>query len=255
MSNTNRIKQKNTIVIIDDEPDARALIAAYVHLYFPEMEVIGEADGVETGKKVIEELQPYVVFIDIQMGDGTGFDLLNQFERPDFHIIFATAFDDFALKAFKYNALDYLLKPITPEDFKKAMKKVLSLNRQDSFYEQLQQLMKHVKNKDDERIALTAAEGLILVKTKDIRRIEGDGNYCTIYQMNGERIVVTKSMKEFEEMLSPTQFSRSHQSHIVNLECVKKVLKEDGGYLLLDNGDKIMISRRKKEEVISRFAL
>ncbi len=253
MSNTNQAKIKNTIVIIDDEPDARELLKAYVRMFFPEMEVIGEADSVLEGKKIIDELKPHVVFVDIQMGDGTGFDLLNKFERPEFSIIFATAFDDFALKAFKYNALDYLLKPIAPEDFKQAMKKILSLNRQESFYDQLQQLMKHVKNKDDERIALHAAEGLILVKTKDIRRIEGEGNYCTIYQTNGERIVVTKSMKEFEEMLPEAQFSRTHQSHIVNFDFVKKVLKEDGGYLMLDNGEKIMISRRKKEEVIRLF--
>ncbi len=250
----NTTQTKNTILIIDDEPDARDLIRAYVRLFFPEMEVIGEADGVVSGKKAIKELRPQVVFIDIQMGDGTGFDLLDEFERPDFSIIFATAFDNFALKAFKYNALDYLLKPITPEDFKQAMKKVLSIHRQEVFYEQLQQLMKHVKNKDDERLALPASEGLILVKINDIRRIEGDGNYATIFQKNGERLVITKSMKEFEEILPPNQFSRSHQSHIVNLECVRKVLKEDGGYLLLDNGEKIMISRRKKEEVLNRFA-
>lgn len=237
------------ILIIDDEIDTRRNLKKMLDSFEDiQTRVIAEADSLKSGVDILESCNPDIVFLDINLGDGSGFELLDYHMTPKFKVVFVSAYDSFALKAFKYSAVDYLLKPIDPELLKKALSKTSkAINRESQFQAQLGIMLQSIRNEDFNRIALSTNEGITFLKLKDILFLKADGAYTEFHCVDEEKYVVSKSIKEYENILTPSQFFRVHQSYIVNIEFVKKYVKEDGGYALLDDNSIIPISRRRKE--------
>lgn len=235
-------------IIIDDEEDARGTLRAFINKYCPQVDIVEEGSGVQDGYLKVMAHDPDLVFLDIQMDDGTGFDLLEKIRIPKFNVIFCTAFDEYAIKAFKFSAIDYLLKPIDPDELIEAVSKVKKDD--DSAQPRIENLIENRGQKEMDRITLSSQEGLTFVKLENIRRLESDSNYTHFFLTTGEKITVPKSLKEFELILPTSKFFRTHQSHLVNLAYVKKFMREDGGYVLMDDGSEILVARRRKEEFI-----
>lgn len=234
-------------VIIDDMPAARIALKEDLRSYCPEVTLVGEAEGVVSGAKLIKELEPDLVFLDVQMPDGSGFDLLEILPTADFKVIFTTASDAFALKAFKFSAIDYLLKPIDPDDLKEAIQRAKT---QSSTFERLSLLKENMQG--SKKIALNTLEKIQIVKIDAILRCESSVNYTTFYFEDGTKLLVTKTLKEFDKLLSDYTFLRVHQSHLVNTEFIKEFLKSNGE-LVMKDGTKVPVSTRKKAVVMEMF--
>ncbi len=242
------------IAIIDDEPDARQVLQTMLHMLCPDVELCGEADGVQSGYILIRQRRPNAVLLDISMEDGTAFDLLDKFPHPEFQVIFTTAHDEFALKAFRYHALDYLLKPISPEALTQAIDRIKP-EQPESIPAQISNLLESARTRQLNKITLTSQEGMVFLQIDQIVRLESEGSYTTFYLMNQEKHLIVRPMKSFEALLPEAVFFRLHQSHIVNLAFVKKILREDGGYALMADGSKVPIARRRKEEFMELLLL
>lgn len=237
------------IAIIDDEPDARQALHTMLNMLCPDAEICGEADGVQSGYVLIRQRRPHAVLLDISMEDGTAFDLLDKFPHPEFQVIFTTAHDEFALKAFRYHALDYLLKPINPEALAQAIDRIKP-ELPEGIPAQISNLLESARTRQLNKITLTSQEGMVFLQLDQIVRLESEGSYTTFYLLNKERHIITRPMKDFEELLPETVFFRLHQSHIINLFFVKKILREDGGYALLEDGAKVPVARRRKDALM-----
>ncbi|MBL7941910.1 MAG: response regulator transcription factor, partial [Flavobacteriales bacterium] len=216
--------------------------------YCPQVQIVDEASGVAEGFRKINEHQPDLVLLDIQMEDGTGFDLLEKIRQPSFSVIFTTAFDNFAVKAFKYAAVDYLLKPIDPDELVEAVGKVT--RNKSGNNERIDHLLDLRNNNKLDRITLSSQDSFTVVKLDHILRLESDSNYTHFFLTNKEKITVPRSLKEFEELLPGDRFFRTHQSHIINLAYVKKFVKEEGGYVVMEDGSEVLVARRRKDEFI-----
>jgi two-component system LytT family response regulator len=235
------------IAIIDDEIDARQSLKTLLTDLCPDVEVCGEADGVESAYLLIRQQKPEVILLDISMEDGTGFDLLDKFPNPAFQVIFITAHDDFALKAFRYNALDYLLKPINPVELAQTIDRI-NTDTTDNYSAQINNMLENTRTKRLAKIMLSSMEGMVFISVDQIIRLESDSSYTTFNMLNKERHTVSRPMIDFEDLFTKDDFFKLHQSHIVNLAFVKKILREDGGYALMEDGSKVPISRRRKDE-------
>lgn len=237
-------------VIIDDLKEARENLKKDLDNYCPEIVLIGEADSVVSGTKIIKSLQPNLVFLDIQLGDGSGFDILEILGEINFNVIFTTASDAYALKAFKFSAIDYLLKPIDPDDLIEAIKKVEQSKKTN--HASIDLLLEHSKQayKPMKRLALNTLDKIHVVNISDIIRCEADVNYTLFYFADKTKLLVTKTLKDFEEMLNEHQFLRVHQSHLVNTNCIKEFVKGDGGYLMMNDGSSVPVSTRKRNSVV-----
>ena len=241
-----------TAIIIDDEFDARRILSKYLERYFPEIQIKGEADSVAAGLELIQNYKPEFLFLDIKMGDGTGFDLIDRLTNHIPKIIFTTAFDEFAVKAFRYHAIDYLLKPIDPEILIDCMNKLIhqeSTLKKDSWELILNQI-----NNADKKIGIPTQEGIRFIPVESIIFFEADSSYCILYTKESKQMIISKPMKYFEEKLeSEKSFIRPHKSYLINLKFVEEYQKQDGGFLKLNTGKLIPISRNKKDEVLERF--
>lgn len=237
-------------LIIDDESGARESIRNSVQLFCPMVEICGEADSVASGKSLINNQNPDLIFLDIQMTDGTGFDLLKDFPEPAFDIIFVTAYDQFALKAFRFSALDYLLKPIHPDDLIEAVSKVRKRLSNERISQQLKLLSENLESKSIDRILLKTAESHHLVDIKTIIYCESDKNYTTFYLENNKEIIISKTLKEYDEMLNDQGFFRVHQSYLINFSQIDHYSKKSGGFAVMKNGHEVPVSSRKKEEFL-----
>lgn len=242
-----------SIVIIDDETKARITLKELLASLCPGTQVIGEADGVASGLQLLSRVRPDAVFLDIQMNDGSGFDLLDRLRKMDFHVVFATAFEEFAIKAFRYHALDYLVKPIDPDDLLAVCQKIREENKNKLSAQRINHLLESMQSRKIENIALSTAEGIIYLKLQEIVRLESEGNYTYFYTTAGEKMIVARTLKEFDQILPEDLFYRTHQSHVVNLREVRRVLKEDGGYALMSDGAKVPVSRRKKDDFLEQL--
>lgn len=241
-------------IIIDDELLARTYLRGILEDQFKEVELIGEADGVETGYQLIESQSPDLIFLDVQMQDGTGFDLLTKIDRSLYNVIFVSAYDKFAITAIKFSAVDYLLKPVETSDLKDALNKITHSSSSDEVQKKLDLLLSNINKVD--KIALPSLNGIEFVKLEDIIRCESDNNYTVFYLSSKEKIVVSKTLKEYEDMLESKGFFRTHKSHIVNLAYLKKYIKGEGGIVVMEDGSEVAVSRRRKEEfmeVLSNF--
>ena len=236
-------------IIIDDVADARATLKADLADYCPQIELMGEADGVVSGAKLLQQMEVDVVFLDIQLQDGTGFDVLEIVGTPTFKVIFTTASDEFAIRAFRFSAVDYLLKPIDPDELVSAVSKLKEAPL--SPPEHLELLLDSLKDTaPPKRLALHTLEKIHITSIDDIIRCESNGNYTYFYFADGQKLLVTKTLKEFDQLLDSYRFLRVHQSHLINLEHVREYVKTEGGYLLMSDGSHVSVSIRKKPQVI-----
>ncbi|GGA96736.1 LytR/AlgR family response regulator transcription factor [Puia dinghuensis] len=242
-----------TAVLIDDEAPNLANLARLLAQYCPDVEILGTALDAAEGKELIVTRQPNLVFLDIQMPGASGLDLLQQLPRHDFQLIFVTAYDHYGIQAVKFAAVDYLLKPIDVTELQEAVRKATlrhNEKQQNSRLENLLHLLQRQPFKDEHRIALTTLKETRFLYTRQIIRCESDNNYCYFYLDNGEKLLVSKPMYEYEPLLKDYGFIRCHQSHLVNKRFVRSWVREDGGFLLLDNGATVPVSRSKKEAVL-----
>ena len=232
-------------VIIDDMPLAIANLTQELEDGFPDIEIVGTAGGVIEGAKLLRKLDTDILFLDINMEDGDGFDLLDILSTLNFHVIFTTASEDYAIKAFQYSAVDYLLKPIDTEMLEKAIAKVKSSATVSS--DQIEIIKSNVKEGPlRNKIALNTQEEIRVVLFEDIIRCASMDNYTQFFMQDGSKILVTKTLKDFEKALPGDIFLRVHQSHLVNRNMIKSYIKTEGGYLMMKNGEHVPVSVRKK---------
>lgn len=234
-------------IIIDDEEDARKVLSLSLKKFCPEIEILALCESPIEGLEKIGSLKPNLVFLDVQMPNMSGFDVLEKIPKIDFEVIFVTAFDRYAIKAIKFSALDYLLKPIDVDDLISAVEKVK--RKQIGKASNYESLLKNIKkgNEKLERLAIPSDNEIILQELKDIVYCSADGSYTILHLIENKRIVVSKNIKEFENILPETDFCRIHHSTMVNMRQVVKYIRGDGGYVLMKNGDHLDVSRRKKE--------
>jgi two-component system, LytTR family, response regulator len=242
-------------ILIDDERDALEMLEWIIKKNSPEVEIIAMCDSALDGLEKIKDLKPELVFLDIEMPQLNGFDLLERLGKYDFEVIFTTAYNQFAIKALKICALDYLLKPIDGEELKAAVKKAISRKSKVSS-EQLEMLMNYFKPEKPKirRVALTASDHLVFVDTNDIVYCESDSNYTTFFLAKGEKVMISKTLKDVEEILEGADFFRVHASYLINMKHVSKFTRGDGGYVVMSNNEHITVSRRKKEEFFEMFS-
>jgi two-component system LytT family response regulator len=234
-------------VIIDDEKRTRELIAKLIESFELGIETFPIGENVTSGLKAIEEIKPDIVFLDIQMPDGTGFDLLKMIPQKTFEVIFITAHEEFAIKAIKFSALDYILKPIDPEELKKSIEKAIESidhKREDSQFEALQQ---NIQPSQKRRLVLKTQESVHVVDLDKIIRCESDRNYTSFYLVDHKKILVSKTLKDYETLLTGHNFLRVQQSHLVNLDYVDRYDKAHGGTVIMKDGSEVPISPAKRD--------
>ncbi len=242
-------------LIVEDEQKSREMLAAIIQKNCPEIEIIGLAKNVKEGVELIKSHHPELVFLDISMPDGSGFDMLEQVAGYKFELIFATASDQHAVRAIKFSACDYLLKPIDIEELKLAVDKVVSKKKTTPNMENLQFLIQHLKRADEnfQKITLPTGNAYEIVNIKDIIRCEADGSYTNFYLADKRKLMISVGLKHYEELLPEMDFIRVHHHHLINMHHVVRFLKEDGGYAVMSDGSKIEISRRKKEAFMEKL--
>ncbi len=240
-----------TALIIDDEEKGRIVLKQKLAVHCPNVSVIGEADGGDSGKAMIETFRPDVVFLDIEMPGTNGFDMLNNLNEKNFHLIFTTAYNQYAIKAIKFAAFDYLLKPIDIEELKAAISRIPNIKPND-VSGQLEVLainaQKNIKNFN--RIAIPTLDGLSFFNTNELIHLDADSNYTLLYFTDDRKILASRTLKEFEDQLGEEQFIRLHNSHLVNINFISRYIKGEGGQVVLANGKVIDVSRRKKAELM-----
>jgi len=242
-------------ICIDDEQRARESIIDLLKLSPNNIEIVDQADGVESGIKSIEKHQPDLVFLDIQLVDGTGFDLLKQLPNMPFKVIFITAYEEFALRAFKFSAIDYLLKPLNPPDFFNALSKAQLVQEKETQQKHLEALLSHLQpeEKQKKKLVLRTAESIHLIDIPTIVRCEANSGYTEFFLENGKTILVSKGLIEYDDLLSSCGFIRTHQSHLVNTNFIESYEKTEGGYILMKDRSQVPVSNRKKENILRLF--
>lgn len=238
------------IAIIDVNHEARQLLRKMLEFYCPDVQVCGEATGIEDGFTLIRQTNPIGVLLAITLKDGTGFDLLDRFPRPVFRVIFTSPEAEFALKAFRYRALDYLLEPINPVELSQAMDRLDPTKS--GFVDERVNDLTRPPFRSQSKITLHCLEGLIFLPLDQIIHLESDGCYTTFFMTNFERHIVSRPLKDFEDLLPGECFFRVHQSHLIRLAYVRKILRENGGYAVMEDGYKVPIARRRKMEFLAR---
>jgi len=239
-------------IIVEDEKRSVDTLRGLLMRYCPSVQVVAEANGYREGIEKIRLHKPDVIFLDIQMPDGSGFKILEQINDIDFEVIFTTAFDQFAIKAIKYSALDYLLKPIDPIELRAAVEKLAKKKAGSASGRNIQALLDNVKSPDEDphKIVLSTAEKIHVVEIDDILRCESDNYYTHFYFANGTKLLISKTLKENEELLSHHNFIRPHKSHLINIKHIKSFVKQEGGFIVMSDGSEVPVSRRKKEKIM-----
>lgn len=240
-------------LIVDDEEKARNLLASFITEYLPELSIIDSVSNVMNAVKSINKNQPDIVFLDVDMPELNGFQLLDFFEEINFHIIFTTAHSEYAVKAFQVSAIDFLLKPIQIGELLKSFEKVKKVNRLQN-NELYATFKSNITEKGFQKIALSISSGVLFVPLSEIIYLQAEGAYTNFIVKEGKKIMVSKKIKEFENVLSPENgFYRSHRSFIVNKEYIKQYIKSDGGSLLMNNNDEVSISKDMKETILNEL--
>lgn len=235
-------------ILIDDEERARSSLAALLADFCPEVELVAQCANVPDGVLQINKLKPALVFLDIEMPQYTGFELLGFFREVDFEIVFITAYSDYALKAFEVSAVDYILKPVEIEQLQIAVHKVIKKQQQSNMQQRLQVLRDSFRGEELRRIAVPMSDGLLFIELSEIMMLEADGSYTNLFLTNGSKILVCKKMKFFEEVLCQrASFFRPHRSFVINLNYVKKYIRGESN-ILMDNQMVLLVSRERKQE-------
>lgn len=234
-------------LIIDDENRTRDLIAKLIDSFGFDIIAFPVGENVQSGIKAIEEIKPDIVFLDIQMPDGTGFDVLKAINHKNFEVIFITAHEEFAIKAIKFSALDYLLKPIDPEELKAAVEKAIKAVDDKKEESQFEALHYNIQANQKRRLVLKTQESVYVVELDEIIRCEADRNYTSFFLTGGKKILVSKTLKEYETLLTSHNFLRVQQSHLVNLDYVDRYDKGNGGSVVMKDGSEVPLSPAKRE--------
>jgi two-component system LytT family response regulator len=242
-----------TALLLDDD-NLRAGMKSLLSRYAPEIAIMGEADSVKTGTELLLKTDPQVVFLDIHLGDGSGFDLLEEVNKRgklNSQIVFITAHEQYAIKAFRFSALDFLLKPVDPDELEKVISKIKNVLVKSESVAHIDLLLENIRKKVDnfKRIALSTADGIHLFEISDIIRCESEDNYTKFYIKNNKPVLISKTLKEYEDLLTEHGFERIHQSHLINLSYLKSYIKKDGGYVVMADNSNLPISQRKKERL------
>jgi len=241
-------------ILVDDEKNALEVLEWQLKNFCPDITIVACCTSADEAIAAIAQQDSQLLFLDIEMPVKNGFEVLHAFKEPTFDVIFTTAYNQFAIKAFKYAAFDYLLKPIDADDLKAAIeryknKKAFAVN------EQLKLLMQQMtKNTHAEKIALNTADGLQFVHAEQIIRCESLSNYTKIFLTNNQKVTIAKTLKEVEETLQSYNFYRIHNSHLINIEHIERFVKADGGYVLMTDGEHITVARNRKEGFIEKFS-
>lgn len=243
-----------TAILVDDEPINISNLEALLAKHCPAIQVIATANHTDEARNYILALKPDVVFLDIEMPDQNGFDLLRSIEKPEFAVVFVTAYDSYGIMAVKFSALDYLLKPINIEELKQTVSKIeqsVIAKKQHERLDNLLQLLDKKQPDINQKIALATQKETYLVPIKEIIRCESSNNYTTFFLTNGTEHLISKPLYEYDELLTPYGFIRCHQSHLINKMHVKSILNEDSGYLIMNfTAPKIPIAKQRKAQVL-----
>jgi two-component system LytT family response regulator len=243
-------------IIIDDEPSAVSVLSTLLQKYcHDDVDLLASANSPDEGKKLIEQLHPDLIFLDVEMPGMTGVDLVRSFNAPTFRVVFVTAYDAYALEAFRVSAVDYLLKPIGSEDVIKVIQKIKNdvRNELGKLSQQLQHLDKVLNNhsdNSDQKIGIAMSDKIVFINYNNIIYCEANGSYTHVYLTDGQKLVSSKSLGEFEAQLSNNRFFRIHHHFLVNLNQVKQFQRNDGGYVIMDNGRQLEVSQRKKKDFL-----
>jgi two-component system LytT family response regulator len=242
-------------IIVDDEPKARENLQILLQDFVKGVEVVALCQDITEAMEAVNTKSPDIVFLDIQLQRETGFDLLTRLKDINFEVIFTTAYTEYAIKAFKFSAIDYLLKPIDIEDLKKAVGKV-EKRVNNNMNSRLKELVQNLKfgSAENYKLALPTLEGLVFIKINDIIYCEASSNYTQIYTSEG-KYLVSKTLKEYDELLSDHNFFRIHNSYLININSIKKYVKGDGGYVVLNDNTSLDVSKRKKEAFLTKVGI
>lgn len=244
--------EKIKTILIDDEKNSLIILQKLLEKHSENIEIIATGQSVEEGIKIIDLHKPDLVFLDINMPDGDGFEVLEKVEDRNFGIIFTTAYDKYAIKAFEFAALHYLLKPIKPEELIEAVERY-ETGKSENITEKIEVLSNNI-HKNLERLILPSSNGISIIELDDIIRCESSNNYTTFFLMNNEKIMVSKSINNYEKILSESHFCRIHNQHIVNLKYVKKYVKGRGGYVIMINDKQVDVSEGRKKEFMTKLS-
>lgn len=240
-------------IIIEDEINGQQALKSLLEMYCPEVRVVGIAGSVDIGVELIREKAPDVIFLDIILGQESGFDLLEALQPINFQIIFTTSLDSYALQAFKVNAVDYLMKPIEPGELVKSVDKAHKLTSADQFNEKFTNILNTFQNQALERISIPSrTDGISIIEVKKIMYINGSGPYSTFFLENGKKIVASNNLGHYAEMLSEKDFFRTHQSYLVNIKFVSKVMPADG-LVELTGGQQLPVARSRRDGFLERL--
>ena len=240
-------------IIIDDEQHARQGLATLLELYCPQIHIAGDANTIDKGIALIRQWAPDVVFLDIQIGEQNGFQLLDQLKQINFQLIFTTAYSEFAIKAFRYHAVDYLLKPIQPQQLAAAVEKAGQSSRTGKLERQLGELLHTLKSGKQEKVVVPTLEGLNYLSVDSIVHVAGSANYSTFHLDNGEKVMASKNLKYYEELLPEDTFFRAHQSHLVNLRYIKQIRTVEGNTIEMEDGAGIPLAKARKGALVERL--
>ncbi|RKE92285.1 LytR/AlgR family response regulator transcription factor [Ichthyenterobacterium magnum] len=244
-------------VIIEDEENSRKILKNILEEFCINITVVGMADEVQEAVSVISKEKPDVVFLDIEIKSGTGFDVLNLLPNFNFEVIFTTAFDQYAIKAMKFSSLDYLLKPIDLDELHNAIEKARKRKNQELYRKQLENLMYNLKQEKPKlnKICLSTSDGLDFIEVDTILYCKASGSYTSFVLENKKEILVSRHLKEYVNLFIDHDFMRVHNSFLVNLKNIDKFVRNDGGYIIMKNGDRVNISRSKKDEFVQAMNL
>ncbi|VXC39761.1 conserved hypothetical protein [Flavobacterium sp. 9AF] len=242
-------------VIIDDEKNALEVLQLQIQQFCQDVEIVAICNGGKAGIEAIKKYEPNLVFLDIEMPHINGFDVLKETYNYNYKVIFTTAYDQFAIKAFKFSAIDYLLKPIDIIDLQQAVEKAKKVSEKYSLEDKINSLIQQLQpqSKANQRIALPDGNMLNFYNADEILRIESDSNYSHIFLVNGKKITLSKTLKDVEEIIKGDPFFRIHQSHLININHISKVAKGENAYVVMKDGTSITISRNRKEDFLSTF--
>ena len=241
-------------LIIDDEVRGSQALAKLLERY-PEIELLGAAHSADEGIVTIQRLKPDLVFLDIQMPGKTGFDMLNAMPEVKFEVIFVTGYDQYAIQAFKFGAIDYLLKPVDIDDLDYSVEKVIDRIKKKDTNHSIELLLQNIRTPKNEnmQLALPTQEGVFYIPIAEIIRCESDGSYTVFHLADKKKIIVSKNVKEYEELLTPYNFCRVHNQHLINLRHVKKYVKGEGGFAIMSDNYEVEVARRRKEDFLAEL--
>lgn len=245
-----------TAIVIDDEKNSREALIKKLQMHCPEVQLLSECSSGKEGAEVIRKLQPQIVFLDIEMPQMNGFAMLQQLEADNFHLVFTTAYNQYAIEAIRFSAFDYLVKPVDVEELTNTINRIQEKNAAAQTGQRLDVLVQHLLNEKNKpsKIAIATMEGIDFVPIDDIIYLEAVGNYTTVNIKTGKPVLASKTLKEFEDILPGNRFSRVHNGSMVNLAFIQKFIKGDGGQVLLSNGVLIDVARRRKDELLKLMA-